>query len=113
MLIDTGALAERLQRHIDRLAAEHSAPTFQPHATLLGGTEQSEQDALRITAELASVVPVSGVSIFAASGLKHWAGRLLCQTMCLQFCTFFSLYVTFCQGLTSAIRNPCLRRPTG
>lgn len=56
--VDPGELAERLQRDIDRLASEHASPSFQPHVTLLGGTEQSEEDALRITAELAQSLPV-------------------------------------------------------
>jgi 2'-5' RNA ligase len=54
----TGDLAERLQQDIDRLAAEHEAPTFEPHVTLLGGTEQSEEDAVRITADLAQSLQV-------------------------------------------------------
>jgi 2'-5' RNA ligase len=56
--VRTGELAERLQQDIDRLAAEHEAPSFEPHVTLLGGTEQSEEDALRITADLAQSLQV-------------------------------------------------------
>lgn len=59
-----GALAERLQQDIDRLATEHAAPSFQPHVTLLGGTEQTEEDALRIAADLAHAVPVSILSSY-------------------------------------------------
>lgn len=55
----SGDLAHRLQCDIDRLAAEHAAPSFQPHVTLLGGTEQSEEDALRISADLAQSMLVS------------------------------------------------------
>lgn len=58
-----GDLAKRLQRDIDRLRTQHVAPSFQPHVTLLSGTEQSEQDALRIAAELAQSLPVRAVSI--------------------------------------------------
>lgn len=56
--VRTGELAETLQQDIDRLAAAHEAPSFEPHVTLLGGTQQSEEDALRITADLAQSLQV-------------------------------------------------------
>jgi 2'-5' RNA ligase len=59
--VRTGDLAERLQQDIHRLAADHEAPSFEPHVTLLGGTEKSEEDALRITADLAQSLQVGDV----------------------------------------------------
>lgn len=72
----TGDLAERLQQDIDRLAAEHEAPSFEPHVTLLGGTEQSEEDALRITAELAQSLQVGELHDYVCDIAEQCAAAL-------------------------------------
>jgi 2'-5' RNA ligase len=71
----TGELAERLQQDIDRLAAEHEAPSFEPHVTLVGGTEQSEEDALRITADLAQSLQVGHVHHYVCVIAEYSARR--------------------------------------
>lgn len=53
-----GAAAEAWKTHIDRLAAEHGAPSFQPHVTLVGNTYHSHEAALQRAHQLAQSLKV-------------------------------------------------------
>jgi 2'-5' RNA ligase len=50
----TGEVRQLLQETADRLAAEHSTPTFQVHLTLYPGFESSLEDAKKKLAQLAT-----------------------------------------------------------
>ena len=56
--MSAGPLAQQLQQHIDAIAAEYGAPSFEPHVTLLGGVRSAEAEVLSLAAELAARLQV-------------------------------------------------------
>lgn len=48
-----GTVAEEYQDNITKLSKKHNGPVFQPHVTLLAGTQQTEHDAIQRAEALA------------------------------------------------------------
>jgi 2'-5' RNA ligase len=53
-LMPTGEAYEKFSGLIKKLAAENNAPIFEPHVTLLGDFQQSEEECVRLTKQLVS-----------------------------------------------------------
>ena len=71
-----GPERDRLAATIDRLAAEHGAPRFQPHVTMVGTFDSAEDVAIRTLGSLVIGVPSFEVT-FAAVGHEQTYFRSL------------------------------------
>lgn len=58
-----GAVAEEYQDNITRLSKKHNGPIFQPHVTLLAGTQQTEHDAIQRAETLAHALTPQEVQL--------------------------------------------------
>ena len=58
-----GATRDRLATTIERLAAEHAAPRFPPHVTMVGTILSTEQEAVRTLTALVAGVPPFDVNL--------------------------------------------------
>ncbi len=55
-LMPSGDVYDKLTEIISRLSKMYSTPVFEPHITLIGGIEVSEEEIISKTSELASII---------------------------------------------------------